>query len=94
MEENVTYTIYSDCELPEYDISVRLYWSGDNWTEDVAFSLDFDNIKEIVIVAKVVKANYPKNRIFILKIISSMATREFEVFSSCTEEFEQLLEGV
>lgn len=69
------FTIISDVEIPSYDISVRLYWTGDGWTEDPSSSVDMRSLAMIEQEAKSVKHEYDDIDIKILRIKS---TTEFE----------------
>ena len=74
------FTIISDVELPDYNIiHVRLYWTGDCWSEDVESSEDYPDLETAKNIALSVKVKFLNVQISILRITSSTETEEIAV---------------
>lgn len=72
------YTIYYDYYISEFDVYVRLYYTGDGWDPTVESSLQFDNLEEVTHVAKNL-IGHSKDKVFILYLKTTTYQKDLEI---------------
>ena len=75
-----TYSIISDVEIDSHDASVRLYWTGSDWSDDVESSFDYEDVDTAKGVVREVKNSYPMAQIQILSVYSESKFKLIDIY--------------